>query len=249
MRFTDKRVLVIGGNSGIGLASARRFAAEGARVAICGRDPQTLAQAATQIGAGTLAVRADIAAVPEIDMLMAEVAGAFGGLDVLFVNAGIGAFVPLRAVTEADWDRVHGVNLRGMFFAVQKAVPLMGRGGAIVLTGSIGAVKGIPGGSVYASAKAGVRALGRSLAAELVHEGIRVNTVSPGPVETPIIRRNIGLPPEAEHELRAQMIANIPMKRMGEPDEVAAAVLFLASDEASFITGVDLYVDGGAASF
>ncbi|PZN29958.1 MAG: short-chain dehydrogenase [Proteobacteria bacterium] len=249
MRFTDKRVLVIGGNSGIGLASARRFAAEGARVAICGRDPQTLAQAATQIGAGTLAVRADIAAVPEIDMLMAEVAGAFGGLDVLFVNAGIGAFVPLRAVTEADWDRVHGVNLRGMFFAVQKAVPLMSRGGAIVLTGSIGAVKGIPGGSVYASAKAGVRALGRSLAAELVHEGIRVNTVSPGPVETPIIRRNIGLPPEAEHELRAQMIANIPMKRMGEPDEVAAAVLFLASDEASFITGVDLYVDGGAASF
>jgi NAD(P)-dependent dehydrogenase (short-subunit alcohol dehydrogenase family) len=144
---------------------------------------------------------------------------------------------------------VHGINLKGMVFAVQKALPLMQRGSSIVLTGSIGAEKGIAGNIMYATAKAGVRAFGRNLAAELVDEGIRVNVVSPGPVETPLIRRNIGLPPEAEHELRKTMIEHIPMHRMGEPKEVAAAVAFLAADEASFITGIELFVDGGVVSF
>lgn len=249
MRFSDRAVLVVGGNSGIGLAAARAFCAEGARVLIAGRDAATLESAAASLGERASAFRADISRTGDIDALMAAAAQRLLAIDVLFVNAGIGAFVPVRNVSEADWDAVHGINLRGVFFCVQRALPLMHRGGAIVLTGSIGAAKGIPGGSVYASAKAGVRALGRSLAAELVSEGIRVNTVSPGPIETPIIRRNIGLPPEAEHGLRATMIEHVPMKRMGLPEEVAGAVLYLASQEASFITGVDLFVDGGLASF
>jgi NAD(P)-dependent dehydrogenase (short-subunit alcohol dehydrogenase family) len=249
MRFENKSVLIVGGNSGIGLATAKAFAAEGAQVVIVGRDPATLDSAVAQIGRGATAVRADISKVPEIDRVMTAAAERLQRIDVLFVNAGIGAFVPLRKVTEADWDIVHGINLRGVFFTVQRALPLMGRGGSIVLTSSIGAAKGLPGGSVYASAKAGVRALCRNFAAELVEEGIRVNSVSPGPVETPIIRRNIGLPAAAEHALRARMIEHVPMKRMGLPEEVATAVLYLASSDASFITGVDLFVDGGLASF
>ncbi len=249
MRFAGKTVLVIGGNSGIGLACAKGFAAEGARVTVTGREPRSLAHAQTVIGAGTDAIASDVTDLGAIDALMTRMKQVAGRIDVLFVNAGIGAFLPVRQVAEQDWDRVHAVNLKGAFFSIQRALPLMGRGGAIVLTGSIGAICGLAGNSVYAAAKAGLRALGRNLAAELVGEGIRVNVVSPGPVETPIIRRNIGLPPEAEHELRRAMIDAAPMKRMGRPEEVVGAVLFLASDEASFVTGADLLVDGGLASF
>ncbi|MCC7462442.1 MAG: SDR family oxidoreductase [Gammaproteobacteria bacterium] len=249
MRFGGKTALVVGGNSGIGLACAERLASEGARVIIAGRDAATLASAAQSVGHAAVAVRVDIAASASIEALMAEAHRQFGTLDVLVISAGIGAFVPVRQITEADWDKVHGINLRGVFFTAQKALALMQRGGAIVLVGSIGAEMGITGNMMYATAKAGVRALGRNLAAELVGEGIRVNVVSPGPIETPIIRRNIGLPPEAEHELRKMMIEHVPMHRMGEPQEVAAAVAFLAASEASFITGVDLFVDGGSVSF
>jgi NAD(P)-dependent dehydrogenase (short-subunit alcohol dehydrogenase family) len=245
MRFQDKVVVVIGGNSGIGLASAQAFAAEGARVVITGRDPVTLASAATQIGGDTLALRSDLGNLDDQTALIQAVKARHGRIDVLFVNAGIGTFAPVREVTPALWDQVHAINLRGAFFAAQKALGLMGRGGAIVFTGSIGSVLGAPGNVVYAAAKAGLRAVARILACELVSEGIRVNVVSPGPTETPIINRNVGMSPEAVEGLRAMMIANTPMKRMGEPEEIARAVLFLASSEASFITGVDLFVDGG----
>jgi NAD(P)-dependent dehydrogenase (short-subunit alcohol dehydrogenase family) len=244
MRFRDKVVLIIGGNSGIGLAAAKGFAAEGAAVVITGRDPNTLASAAQEI-VGALTIRSDVADLASLDEVMATVRRRHGRIDVLFVNAGVGTFAPVREVTEALWDQVHDVNLKGCFFAAQKALPLMGRGGSIVFTGSIGAVLGIPGNAIYAAAKAGLRAVARILAAELVQEGIRVNVVSPGPTETPIIRRNVGMSPEAEHALRQQMIAAVPMHRMGEAREVAKAVLFLASDDASFITGIDLFVDGG----
>lgn len=245
MRFKDKIAVVIGGNSGIGLAAAQAFAAEGAKVVITGRDPATLAAAAHTIGGETLALRSDVADLDDLTALFEAVAARHGRVDVLFVNAGIGTFAPVREVTPALWDQVHDINLRGCFFAAQKALPLMGRGGAIVFTGSIGSRLSVAGNVVYAATKAGLRAVARILACELVGEGIRVNVVSPGPTETPIINRNVGMAPEAVNALREMMIANTPMHRMGEPEEIARAVLFLASPEASFITGVDLFVDGG----
>jgi NAD(P)-dependent dehydrogenase (short-subunit alcohol dehydrogenase family) len=245
MRFRDKVVLVIGGNSGIGLAAAKGFAAEGAQVVITGRDPKTLAEAALSIGSGALALRSDISELDSLDTVIATLRERFGRIDVLFVNAGIGTFAPIPTVTPQLWDQVQAVNLKGCFFAAQKALPLMGKGGSIVFTGSIGSLLAVPGNVVYAAAKAGLRAVTRIFAVELVGQGIRVNMVSPGPTETPLINRNVGMDAGAVNALRQQMIAATPMHRMGEPEEIARAVLFLASDEASFITGVDLFVDGG----
>ncbi|HEV2702857.1 MAG TPA: SDR family oxidoreductase [Steroidobacteraceae bacterium] len=248
-RFSGKNVVVIGGNSGIGLSAACAFAQEGARIIITGRSAQTLESAAAQVGHGCVAIRSDIGVVSQVAELFAQLTLQLGHIDVLFVNAGIGAFQPIEKVTEADWDTIHGINLKGAFFTVQQALPLLRKGSSIVLTGSIGALKGIPTGSVYAASKAGLRALGRCFAAELVGKGIRVNVVSPGPTETPIIGRTAGLPPQAIPVIREQMIRNTPMHRMGTPEEVAAAVLFLASSESGFVTGIDFLVDGGAASF
>jgi NAD(P)-dependent dehydrogenase (short-subunit alcohol dehydrogenase family) len=244
-RFEDKVVLVFGGNSGIGLAAARDFSAEGARVVITGRDATTLAAAQEQIGSGSIAIRSDIADLAALDEVYRQVREQCGRIDVLFVNAGVGGFVPAAAVTPEFWDSVHSVNLRGCFFAAQKALPLMGRGGAIVFTGSIGSRLAAPGNLTYAAAKAGLRAVARNFAAELLAQGIRVNMVSPGATETPILYRNPGMDDAAVDGLRRMMIANTPMKRMGTPAEIARAVLFLSSDEASFITGIDLFVDGG----
>jgi NAD(P)-dependent dehydrogenase (short-subunit alcohol dehydrogenase family) len=248
-RFSGRNVVVIGGNSGIGLSAARAFAREGAHVVITGRSDATLRSAAEEIGQGAMAIRSDIGDVAQIRQLFARLTADPGHIDVLFVNAGIGAFQPIEKVTEKDWDSIHGINLKGVFFTVQQALPLLRKGSTIVLTGSIGALKGIPTGSVYAASKAGLRALGRCFAAELVAKGIRVNVVSPGPTDTPIIGRTEGLPPQAIPALREQMIRNTPMHRMGTPEEVAAAVLFLASSESAFVTGIDFLVDGGAASF
>jgi NAD(P)-dependent dehydrogenase (short-subunit alcohol dehydrogenase family) len=244
-RFENKVVVVFGGNSGIGLAAAKDFAAEGARIVITGRDARTLAAAEQEIGPGTFAIRSDIADLAALDELYAQVHARHGRIDVLFVNAGVGGFVPAAAVTPEFWDSVHSVNLRGCFFAAQKALPLMGKGGAIVFTGSIGSQLAAPGNVTYAAAKAGLRAVARNFAAELLAKGIRVNMVSPGATETPILYRNPGMDDQAVEGLRKMMIANTPMKRMGTPAEIARAVLFLSSDEASFITGVDLFVDGG----
>jgi NAD(P)-dependent dehydrogenase (short-subunit alcohol dehydrogenase family) len=245
MRFKDRIAVVIGGNSGIGRAAALAYAAEGATVAITGRDPATLAAVAQEIGPGTLAVQADISDPHSNDEVARQLRERHGRVDVLFVNAGVGGFAPVPAVTPQMWDQVHDVNLRGCFFAAQKILPLMGRGGSIVFTGSIGSQLAAPANAVYAASKAGLRAVARILAVELVGQGIRVNMVSPGPTETPIIYRNPGMDEKAADALRQMMIANTPMKRMGTPEEIARAVLFLSSDEASFITGVDLFVDGG----
>lgn len=243
MRFKDKVVLIIGGNSGIGLSAAELFAAEGAKLVITGRDSRTLAEAAQANGA--LPVRCDVADLATLDHCMATVREKHGRIDVLFVNAGIGAFAPVKDITPELWDEIHAVNLKGCFFAAQKALPLMRRGGSIVITGSIGAEAAVPGNAVYAASKAGLRAAARILGVELLAEGMRVNMISPGPTETPLINRNKDMPPEAVEGLRRIMIDAVPMKRMGEAIEVARAVLFLASDEASFINGVDLDVDGG----
>jgi NAD(P)-dependent dehydrogenase (short-subunit alcohol dehydrogenase family) len=245
IRFANKVVLIIGGNSGIGRAAALGYAEEGAQVLITGRDPKTLTEVEREIGPGALAIRSDVADLASLDQVMQQVRHRHGRIDVLFVNAGIGTFAPIPEVTPELWDEVHNVNLRGCFFAAQKALPLMGHGGSIVFTGSIGSKLAAPGNAVYAAAKAGLRAVTRIFAVELVGKGIRVNMVSPGPTETPLINRNVGMDANAVDALRQMMIANTPMRRMGEPQEIARAVLFLSSDEASFITGVDLFVDGG----
>lgn len=243
VRFKGKNVAILGGNSGIGRAAAIGFAAEGARLAITGRDPGTLAKVAAETGA--LAIRSDIASIADSQAAFTRIGAELGPLDVLFVNAGIGGFAAVADVTPELWDQLHGVNLRGCFFACQAALPQLRDGGAIVITGSIGSVLAIPGNAAYASAKAGLRAVVRILAVELLSRRIRVNMVSPGPTETPLINRNPGMSADAVDQLRRQMVAAVPMNRMGEADEVARAVLFLASSEASFVNGVDLYVDGG----
>jgi NAD(P)-dependent dehydrogenase (short-subunit alcohol dehydrogenase family) len=240
--------LVTGGNSGIGLAVAKGLVDDGARVVIVGRNPETVAQSAADLGAAALGVVADTARLADLDRMIAATREFGGGrLDVLFANAGVGTFGPLAATSEEMFDSTFDVNVKGVYFTVQKAVALMPPGGAIVLNASVAAGKGNVGGSVYGASKAAVRSFGRTIANELVERGIRVNVVSPGPIETPILDRTMSA--EQVAALKAAMLARNPMKRFGTTDEVTAAVLFLASDAASYITGVDLLVDGGAGSF
>jgi NAD(P)-dependent dehydrogenase (short-subunit alcohol dehydrogenase family) len=248
LRFHNKVVVVLGGNSGIGLASAKAFATEGGRVVITGRNPETLEAARRAIAGNTMALQSDISDPRQTTALMERIRQELGRIDVLFVNAGIGGFSPLEQVSEDYWDQMIDTNLKGPFFAVQKAVPLMGKGGSIVLTSSLGHAKGIPGNSVYAAAKAGLRSLARNLGAELVDRGIRVNCFSPGPIETPLFNRS-GIAAEALPGIRQSIIDMVPMKRFGTPEEAADAVLFLAGDTSTYITGIDLFVDGGCVSF
>jgi NAD(P)-dependent dehydrogenase (short-subunit alcohol dehydrogenase family) len=241
MRFSGKTVVVLGGNSGIGLAAARAFKTEGAPVAITGRNENTLAAVAAEHG--MLALRADVADVAATRAALLQVQQQLGNIDVLFANAGVGGFASLEQMTESFWDEVHAVNLRGIVFAVQSAAPLMNDGGAVVITGSIGSVLPLPGNLVYAAAKAGLRAAARILGVELLPRKIRVNLMSPGPTNTEIFKRDST--PEQQAALLEMMRNNVPMKRVAEPEEMARAVLFLASSDASYINGVDLFVDGG----
>jgi NAD(P)-dependent dehydrogenase (short-subunit alcohol dehydrogenase family) len=241
MRFENKCVVILGGNAGIGLAAARMFRAEGAKLAITGRDAASLGAAAAELDA--LAIRSDMGVVADSHAAMAEIAERLGGIDVLFVNAGVGGFAPIPEVTEDFWDGIHSVNLRGAFFAIQSALPHIRDGGTIVITGSIGSISAVPGNVAYAAAKAGLRAVARILGVELLPRNIRVNMVSPGPTDTEIFKHGASTAEIAG--VRAMLSDVVPMKRMGEAAEIARAVLFLASAEASFINGVDLFVDGG----
>jgi NAD(P)-dependent dehydrogenase (short-subunit alcohol dehydrogenase family) len=246
-RFAGKVVLVTGGSSGLGLAAARAFAEEGAEVIIVGRDQAAIDKAVAGIGPKASGHRADVSRVPEIAALMQAVKARHGRLDVLFANAGIARLAPISGVTEALWDEVMQINLKGVYFTVQQALPLMAKGAAIVLNASVAADIGAAEASVYAASKAGARSLGRSLAAELVGRGIRVNVVSPGPIDTPIFDK-FGIAADTVNDVKKSWADAIPMKRMGTAEEVARAVLFLASSEASYITGVELLVDGGRVS-
>ncbi len=243
-KLEGKVAVVTGGNSGIGLATAKEFAREGAKTVISGRDEKTLAQAGREIGGEVLAVQTDVAKLSDIDKLYAAVKERFGKIDVLFVNAGIGIFKPLEAVTEDDFDLQMNVNLKGAYFTIQKALPLLNDNASIVLNTSINAHIGMPNSSIYAASKAAVISFARTMSAELVGRGIRVNALSPGPVQTPIYDR-LGLPPEQLEEFAENIKSQIPMGRFGEPEEIAKAALFLASSDSSFILGTEIIADGG----
>lgn len=246
-RFEGKVAVVTGGNSGIGLAAAKAYAREGAKVAITGRSEATLAAAAKEIGPGTLAIQADVSRLPEIASSMATIKEKLGKIDALFVNAGIGRFVPLEEVSEAFFDETIATNLKGAFFTIQRAAPLFSKGAAVVINASVNAHKGFPGSSVYGATKAAVVNLARTLSADLLPRGVRVNVVSPGPIETPIFDR-MGLPEERRAEMKEWITQQVPLKRFGQPDDIAAAVLFLTSDESRYIVGAELLVDGGVVS-
>jgi NAD(P)-dependent dehydrogenase (short-subunit alcohol dehydrogenase family) len=243
-RFEGKVAMVTGGNSGIGLAAAKAFAREGAQVAITGRDEGTLKNAEKEIGSGALAIRADAARIADLDAAMAKVRDQFKRIDALFVNAGIGKFVPIAEVTEAMFDEIVTINLKGAFFTVQKALPLMARGSAVVLNASINAHIGLPGTTVYGATKAAVVNMAKTMSADLAERGIRVNAVSPGPVETPIFGR-AGISSEQSRQTKEWLQNQTLVKRMAEPEEIAEAVLYLSSDVSSFVVGTELVIDGG----
>ena len=243
-RLTGKVAVVTGGNSGIGLATAKLFRAEGAKVVISGRNQKTLDEAVKAIGGDVLGVRADVSKSEDINRLFAAVAEKWGKIDILFANAGIGKFVPVADATESHFDEIFDINVRGLFFTVQKALPHLNDGSAIVLNASVVDELGMPGASVYSASKAAVRSFARTLTAELADRGIRINVVSPGPVPTTILERT-GMSQAAIDETLRGLVSQVPMKRAGRPEEVADAVLFLSGPESSYITGVDLNVDGG----
>jgi NAD(P)-dependent dehydrogenase (short-subunit alcohol dehydrogenase family) len=243
-RLEGKVAVVTGGNSGIGLASAKRLQEEGARVAIAGRSKKTLDEAVKSLGNGVLAVQADVAKLADIDKLYAEVSKKFGKIDVLFVNAGVAKFAPFAQTPESLYDENFSINTKGAFFTIQKALPYLNDGASIILNASVAGSTGNPGTSAYSATKAALRSFARTTAAELAGRGIRVNVVSPGPIVTPIFGRT-GLPKEAVDEFAKEVIQKVPMKRFGQPEEVAGVVAFLASQDASYITGVEINVDGG----
>jgi NAD(P)-dependent dehydrogenase (short-subunit alcohol dehydrogenase family) len=244
MRFEGKTAVVTGGNSGIGLAIAKSLKEEGARVAIFGRNPDSLASAVQELGDGSISVQGDVSQSEDLDRLYSEVDAKFGKVDVLVANAGIGEFVPLDAADEAHFSRVVDVNFKGVFFTVQKAVPYLNEGASVVLTSSALNQMGWPGASVYSATKAAVRSLARTFSAELIGRGIRVNSLSPGPIETPIFDK-LGLPQADLDGFKGQITEQSPISRFGQPNEMAKAALFLASDDSSYVVGADLVADGG----
>ena len=245
-KLNDKIALVTGGTSGIGLATAQRFVAEGAYVFITGRRQAELDAAVETIGRNVTGVLGDVSNLADLDKLYATIKEQKGRLDVLFANAGGGSLLPLGQITEEHFDKIFGTNVRGLLFTVQKALPLMPKGSSIVLNASITSIKGTPAFSVYSATKAAVRSFARSWAVDLKDAGIRVNAVSPGVVPTPAYDL-LGLTPEQVKGFIDSQAQNIPLGRVGAPDEIAKAVVFLASDDSSFVHGAELFVDGGMA--
>jgi NAD(P)-dependent dehydrogenase (short-subunit alcohol dehydrogenase family) len=245
-RLKGKRALITGGTTGIGLETAKQFVAEGARVAVTGRNPETLAAARKDLGGGVLVIESDAADVAAQKMLAKQVGEAFGGLDVLVPNAGVVEMRPLGQWDEAAFDRSMGINFKGPFFLIQELLPYFANPASIVLMASVNAHIGMPNTSVYGATKAALASLARTLSGELVGRGIRVNAVSPGPIATPLYGK-LGLPQEQLAGVAEAIKGQVPVKRFGEPIEVAKAVVFLASDEAPFTVGSELLMDGGLA--
>lgn len=249
-KLEGKVALITGGNSGIGLAIAQRFVSEGAYVFITGRRQSELDAAIKQIGSDITGVQSDVSNLSDLDRLYSEVKKQKDHIDILFANAGLGESAPLEAITEAHFNKIFSVNVKGLLFTVQKALPLFQGGGSIILNASTAGSKASTGFSVYGATKAAVRSFARSWAVELKHRKIRVNAISPGPIDTPGLSgfvRDMAQNEQQIEQIKASIISSVPLGRMGSPDEVAKAVSFLASDDSSFITGIELFVDGGMA--
>ncbi|MDQ1473901.1 MAG: hypothetical protein QOJ99_5381 [Bryobacterales bacterium] len=245
-RLDGKTAVITGGTTGIGLATAKRFVKEGATVFITGRRRNELDVAVELIGKNVTGVQGDAANLADLDRLYATVKEQSGHIDVLFANAGIGEFAPLGAITEEHFDKIFNVNVRGLLFSVQKALPLFTEGGSIILNASIVASKGTPALSVYSATKAAVRSFARTWTLDLKDRRIRVNAISPGPIDTPGLS-GLGATEEQTAQFKATLVAGVPLGRLGEPDEIAKAAVFLASDDSSYVTGIELFVDGGLA--
>ena len=245
-KLEGKIALVTGGNSGIGLATAKRFVSEGAHVFITGRRNAELAATVKQIGANVTGVQGDVSSLGDLDRLFARIRSDQGRLDILFANAGVATYAPLGAITEEHYHSIFDVNVKGLLFTVQKALPLMPDGASIILNASIVASKGLAANSVYSATKAAVRSFARTWTTDLKDRRIRVNAVSPGPIDTPGLNNLVASSGAGEQRLK-MMSSSIPLGRLGTPDEIAKAVVFLASDDSSYVTGTELFVDGGMA--
>ena len=245
LRLQGKVAVITGGNSGIGLATAKLFQAEGAKIIITGRRKEALDTAVNEIGEACTGILSDTGNVNDITDLYQQIHKTVGAIDVLFLNAGIAIFGPFDTIDEAAFDAMVNVNFKGLFFNIQKAAPLLNDGASIIINSSIADQKGFPNTNIYAATKAAVRSLARTLSTELLEKNIRVNSLAPGPIDTPIFNK-VGVPAEAVQDMKDSFASENPMKRLGHPDEIAKAALFLASDESSYITGIDLTVDGGA---
>jgi NAD(P)-dependent dehydrogenase (short-subunit alcohol dehydrogenase family) len=243
-RFAGKTALITGGTTGIGFATAKLFISEGARVIVTGRNVATIETAQAELGRNAMVVRSDATSFSDMDALAAKVKESFGKLDVLFVNAGYGQWVPFEQVSEQIYDEMLNLNAKGPYFIVQKLVSLMPEGSSVVFTTSLANVKAVPALSAYGAAKAALRSMTRSLAGELSPRGIRVNAVNPGPIGETEILQKVGMSKEAKDQVYIQMAQSVPMKRLGRPEEIAKAVAYLAID-ATFTTGAEIPVDGG----
>src|SRR5712672_3856977 len=239
-KLQGKVAVITGGTEGIGLATAQLFVKEGAYVFIMARREKELDEAVTAIGRNVTGVQGDVAKLADLDRLYETVGKVKGRIDIIFANAGVGEFVPFGDVSEEHFDKLLNINVKGAFFTVQKGLPLLNDGGSIILTGSVASVKGTPAFGVYAASKAAIRSFVRTWTTDLKDRHIRSNVVSPGPINTPLVSRQSA-------DVISRIVSTIPMGRMGEPEEVAKAVLFLASDDSSFVTGMELFVDGGRA--
>jgi NAD(P)-dependent dehydrogenase (short-subunit alcohol dehydrogenase family) len=243
-RLQGKVAVITGGNSGIGLATAQRFLEEGARVAISGRSQKTLDEAVKNLGNGILAVQADTAKLEDTEKFLQAVVQKFGKIDVLFVNAGVAKFAPMQDTSEVIFDEQFDINVKGAYYTIQKALPHLNDGASIILNTSVAGTTGQPNTGAYSATKAALRSFARTSAAELAPRNIRVNAVAPGPIVTPIFGR-VGLAQEAVEEFAKHIVAQVPLGRFGQAEEVAGVVAFLASRDASYVTGVEIHVDGG----
>lgn len=245
-KLEGKIAVITGGNSGIGLATAKRFVTEGAYVFITGRRQKQLDLAVSDIGKNVMGIQSDVSNLADIDKIYTTIKDQKNRIDIIFANAGIAQFAPLEKISEEHFDKIFRINVKGLLFTVQKLLPIFQEGGSIILNASIGSSKGVEEYSVYSATKAAVRSFARTWTVDLRHRKIRVNAISPGPIDTPIFSNLIQNEEQLE-QFKKNIVNTVPMERMGTPDEVAKVVSFLASDDSSYITGIELFVDGGLA--